>query len=248
MKKIFIVFYLLCTLLRAEDRPSLSLTSGFLEPESQLIEKMVYEVGKRAKIDISIDFLPNKRSLIQANKGVYDGEGARIWEINTFYPNLIPVPGQIHTIDLIALTNRKLVINKPSDLAKYNVGVIHGMKIAVLMAEKAKPISLYKAPSYDILFNMLTSNRLDVVITNRIGIIRSLEHIGEHQLFMMERPLMTRPLYMQLHTKNKAFIPRLQKAFEAIHADGTYTKFQDDFYKPYQNKMKTAITILKNTE
>ena len=99
----------LCSLLIGEDLPTLSITSGFDEPESTLIENMMKEVSKLAKINILYDNLPNKRSLVNANTGVTDGEASRVWEINDYYPNLIRVPSQNHIIDLVVLSKKKIL-------------------------------------------------------------------------------------------------------------------------------------------
>ena len=245
MYKVLFSFFLLCSLSNAETKTSLTITGGFLAPESDLIENLIREVSKHSKINIDYQSLPNKRSLIQANTGAVDGEAARILEINKYYPNLLPIPVQIHSIDLIAITNRQMTLSKPSDLSKYNVGVIHGMKIAVLMAEKNRPISLFKAPDHTTLINMLAANRLDVVITNKMGLFTSLDKIKKHKFFMTKEPLLSRSLYMQLHKKNKEYIPIFKKALESMHKDGTYQKFQDDFYRPYHKRLKGSIQILE---
>ena len=242
MYKILFSFFLLCSLSNAQT--SLTISTGFLPPESDLVENLMREISKRSNININYQVLPNKRSLIQANNGVVDGEASRILEINKYYPNLLAVPVKIHSIDLIALTNKEIKLSKPSDLKNYNVGVIHGMKIAVLMAEKNKPISVFKAPDHTTLINMLAANRLDVVITNKMGLFTSLDKIKKHNFFMSKEPLLSRSLYMQLHKKNKEYIPVFEKALESMHKDGTFQKIQDDFYNPYQAKLKGSIQTL----
>ena len=113
------------------------------------------------------------------------------------------------------------------------------------MAEKNRPISLFKAPDHTTLINMLAANRLDVVITNKMGLFTSLDKIKKHKLFMTKEPLLSRPLYMQLHKKNKEYIPIFEKALESMHKDGTYQKIQDDFYHPYHMKLKGSVQILE---
>ena len=245
MHKFLFSFLILCALSNAQSKTTLTISGGFLPPESDLVGTIIHEISKRSNITIDYQVLPNKRSLIQANNGYVDGEGARILEINKYYPNLLPVPVQIHSINLIALTNRQLTLTKPSDLSNYNVGVIRGMKIAVLMSEKNTPVSLFKAPDHTTLINMLSANRLDVIITNKMGLFTSLDKIKKHKLFMAKEPLLSRSLYMQLHKKNKKYIPIFEKAIESMHKDGTYQKIHDDFYHPYHKKLKSSIQMLK---
>jgi len=245
MIRLFIVLACLLSPVFAQNIPSLTITSGFAAPESDLIGNIMKEVSKRSKINIHYDSLPNKRSLLNANTGITDGESSRIWEINNYYPNLVRVPAQSHSIDLVVLTKRKIILKGPSELSQYNVGVIHGMKIAVLLAEKNKPLSLLKATDHETLIRMLIADRLDVIITNKSGLLSSLDMIKGHNLYLREEPLMTRPLYMQLHKKNQAYIPQLKAALDSMHEDGTYQRIQNDFFQPYQDKLEKSVHILK---
>lgn len=248
MKKIFISMCCLCVLLIGEGLPTLSITSGFDEPESTLIENMMKEVSKRAKINILYDNLPNKRSLVNANTGITDGDATRVWEINNYYTNLIPVPSASHSIDLVVLSKKKIYIKDPSELSQYNVGVVQGMKIAVLLAEKNKPLSLLKANDHDTLIKMLLADRLDLVITNKIAIFGSLDKIRGQKLCLNDKPLISRQLYMQLHKKNKDYIPQLQSALESMHKDGTYKRIRDDFFELYKTKINKTLEILYSEE
>ncbi len=244
MIKIFLLICFFSSLVFGENQTKLTITSGFVAPESDLIENIMKEVSKRSNINIQYESLPNKRSLVNANSGITDGETSRIWEINDYYPNLVRVPVQSHNIELVVLTKKKIHLEGPQDLSKYNVGAIHGMKIAVIIAEKNNPISFVKATDHETLIRMLVSDRLDVVITNKIGLLSSLDKLKGQDLYLHAKPLMTRPLYMQLHKKNISYIPQLQSALESMHKDGTYQKIQDDFFKPYEDKISKSLKIL----
>lgn len=248
MLKIFFTICVLISLLQAEDRASITLTTGFPAPESHLIENVIKEVSKRSNINIHFESLPNKRSLVNANSGVTDGEAARILEINKYYPNLLPIPSQVHSIELVVLSKNQIILSSPSDIVKYNVGVIHGMKIAVNMAEKNKPISLVKATNFEALVRMLIADRLDIIIMNKSAVLFNQSKFRGNNLYLQEDPLMTRPLYMQLHKKNKAYIPKLQKALESMHQDGSYQKIQNNFLKSYQEKLSETLHIMESSK
>lgn len=248
MKKIFISICCLCRLLIAEDLPTLTISSGFNPPESTLIENIIKEVSKRAKINILYEVFPNKRSLVNANTGITDGDASRVWEINDYYQNLIRVPVPSHSIDLVVLSKKKIYIKDPSEISQYNVGVIQGMKIAVLLAENNKPLSLLKATDHDTLIKMLLVDRLDLVITNKIALFASLDKLRGRKLYLNDKPLVSRPLYIQLHKKNKAYIPQLQTALESMHKDGTYKRIRDDFFKLYKNEIDKTLLILNSNE
>lgn len=244
MLKIFLIICILSVFGWAETKPRLTITTGFPSPESDLIETVLKEVEKRSEIIIDFDSLPNKRSLVNANLGITDGEAARIKGIDKYYPNLFIVPSQSHAIELIAISNQVLPLSSPKDLHNYNVGVIHGMKIAVVMAEKNKPISLIKATDFTTLIRMLVANRLDIIIMNKTGVLFNQDKFKGHNLYLYEKPLMIRPLYMQLHKKNKAYIPRLQSALDTMHKDGTYQNIQNNFFKAYKKELSKTLHLI----
>jgi len=244
MLRIFITLFYLCHLSLASGLSPITINSGFYQPESDLIDQILQEVSKRTKITIHHDVLPHKRALIHANKGLSDGDAARILDINTLYTNLIPIPVPSHSLDLMVVTNKKIHINKPSDLQKYHVGIINGMRIAILMVEKTQPRSLVKGNAQNIM-DMLAMDHLDVVIINKMGLLADIEHIKEKSLYLKTTPLISRPLYMQLHKKNRAYIPIIQRALETMHEDGTWQKIQKDFYRPFESKIRNCFIPLE---
>ncbi|PHR56371.1 MAG: hypothetical protein COA44_08420 [Arcobacter sp.] len=246
MKYILMLFLVFSTISSAQEDKVFTINTGFKAPANKFVEMITLEAFKRAGLKINFQGLPNKRSLINANSGIDDGDAARVWEISDYYPNLIRVSVKNSQIDIVVLTNKKIIINELSDLSKYNVGVIHGMKIAVVSAQKANPVSLYKAKDYETLVKMLSIDRLDLILTNRVSLYRNMKALEGKKLYLREEPLLSRPLYLHLHKKNKAYIPVLEKAYRSMHEDGTYTKLHDEFYKEFEGKLEQSLIILNN--
>ncbi|MFT5660118.1 MAG: polar amino acid transport system substrate-binding protein [Sulfurimonas sp.] len=208
---------------------SLKISSGFDAPETYLIESVLREGFKRANIDLVFQTLPNQRSLLNANKGISDGEASRIWKINEYYPNLIRVPVSTHSIDLVVLSKEKIDVKDFSQLKKYNVGVVRGMKIAEKLVQESKPRSYIAATNNLTLIKMLENNRIDVIVSSKIGLLVSLKESKSKDLYMIERPLLSLPLYMHLHKKHQELIPRFEKAFKSMIEDGTYQRARNSF-------------------
>ncbi|SMP88964.1 polar amino acid transport system substrate-binding protein [Epsilonproteobacteria bacterium SCGC AD-308-P11] len=242
MSKITIIFLLTLSFLHAAEQV-LTINSGFSVPETHLLESIIKEGFKRADIPLKYQTLPNQRSLINANNGIDDGEAARIWEINKFYPNLLRVPVSIHSIDLVVLSRENLYIKKPSDLKPFNVGVIRGMKIAEQIAENAKPLSLTKTTDHLTLIKMLSTHRLDVIVTSKIALLTGLSETKEKGFFMASKPLLSRPLYMYLHKKHQALIPQFEKAFNSMVEDGTYKKIRDHFLQDLEKNISDSVRM-----
>jgi len=111
---------------------TLKINTGFQVPESDVVQSLTKEIMQRNNIALIFQVLPNQRSLINANNGVDDGEAARIFEINQYYPNLLPLAEPIHEIDIVLLTKRNFKLKVSSDFSSHHAGLIRGMKIAEL--------------------------------------------------------------------------------------------------------------------
>ncbi|QOY53852.1 transporter substrate-binding domain-containing protein [Candidatus Sulfurimonas marisnigri] len=245
MGKVAIIFLITFSFLQASGQ-ILTINSGYSFPETNLLESIIKEGFKRANIALKYQPLPNQRSLINANNGVDDGEAARIWEINEHYPNLIRIPVAIHSIDLVVLSRENLHIKESSDLTFYNVGVIRGMKIAEQITENAKPLSITKTTNHITLIKMLSSHRLDVIVTSKISLLSGLNETKEKNLFMLSKPLVSRPLYMHLHKKHKKLIPQLEEAFNSMIEDGTLKQIRDTFLKDLESHIANTVRIIKD--
>ncbi|QOY52902.1 substrate-binding periplasmic protein [Candidatus Sulfurimonas baltica] len=244
MGKITIIFLITFSFLQASGQ-ILTINSGYSFPETNLLESIIKEGFKRAEIALKYQTLPNQRSLINANNGIDDGEAGRIWEISDHYPNLVRIPVAIHSIDIVVISRENLHIKKPLDLKFHNVGVIRGMKIAEQIAENAKPLSITKTTNHITLIKMLSSNRLDVIVTSKIALLSGLSETKEKNLFMASKPLISSPIYMHLHKKHKKLIPKLEEAFNSMIKDGTLKQISDDFLKDLEKNIADSIRIVK---
>ena len=246
MKKFLIFLTLLFSLSVEAIEPPLVISTGFYAPESNLVEKVLQEGFKRANMDLVFQVLPNQRSLLNANKGINDGEASRIGKINNFYPNLVQVPVSTHSIDLVVLSKEKIDIKDFSELKQYNVGVVRGMKIAEKLVQEAKPHSYIAATHNEELIKMLVNNRIDVIVSSQIGLSVSLNKLKKINLYMMERPLLSLPLYMHLHKKHKKLIPKFEKAFKSMLEDGTYQRMRDSFMREIKKETKDVKEVVPN--
>jgi len=240
MSKIIIIFLISISFLEANIK-ALTINAGFSWPETQLLESIITEGFKRANIPLKYQVMPTQRSLINSNSGIDDGEAARIWEINKIYPNLLRVPVAIHSINIMVLSRSNLNINKPSDLKPYNVGVIRGVKIAEKLLNSIKPRSITKTTDHITLIKMLSNHRLDVIITSKIALLTGLQTTKMQNFYMASKPIISRPLYMQLNKKHKDLIPKLEKAFNSMVEDGTLKKIQELFLKDLDKTIADAV-------
>ena len=224
----------------------LTINCGFQQPEAGLVTEVLETIFKEAKIGLKVQILPNKRSLMNANNGVDDGDATRIWDINKYYPNLLRVPLQTHHIDIVALSNKKIIIEKFEDLKNYHVGIVRGMKITEVKVGAVKPRSITSINDYDQLLRMLSSHRIDVIISDKTSLLNNIKKTGIKDLYLVKKPLLTLPLYIHLHKKNSTYIPKLVAAISDLKKRGVLSKIQDAFFDKLEKEVSNLVTVIKS--
>ena len=247
MKSIIVTLCLLVGYSFAHDlKEPLVINCGFKQPEATLIMDVVQAVFKEAKLPLKMQILPNKRSVQNANEGIDDGDATRIWHINKYYPNLHRVPIETSHIDIVAITHKKLMLKKLTDIKPYNIGVVRGMKIVEVKAEELHPKSLIKVDSHKTLIQMLINHRIDVALADKGSLIQVIKRENIKGLYLLQKPLMVLPMYIHLHKKHKNLIPRLTQAAQTLNSKGVLAKIYEDFDKKFNSDPKRLITKTKN--
>lgn len=244
MIKSCILFLLLAfTLLQAKEQ-TLTISTGFNVLEAKLLKNILKEVSKRAGFKLDFQILPNKRSLINANSGINDGEAARIEKISNMYPNLLKVDVSMHSIDIVVITKKKLLIKKISDLKKYQIGIIRGLKITEEIAAGLDTNKVIKATDYKSLVRMLTLGRIDAIIVNKLGAYTDLKEFKNETFYLWSKPIISPKLYTHLNKKNKSLIPKFEKAYRSMIKDGTLERMHQEFDKEVVKELLHSVRVI----
>ena len=198
---------------------------GFLD---QLIPAIFREVGHDAEVQV----YPNasERSLLNANEGIDDGQALRVGGLDKIYPNLIQVPESIITNDFVAIGARLRFATPDWDaLRPYSVSYIIGWKVF----EANVPVAVPRTPVRDAeqMFTLLARGRVDVVLYERWQGLEQARASGVPAV-VMEPPLVSTPMYLYLHKKHAALVPRVARALARLKQDGTYQRIHAATLKP----------------
>ncbi|SCA57592.1 exported hypothetical protein [Candidatus Terasakiella magnetica] len=181
------------TICRAEF-PSIHL--GASDELEKLYKKLGYKVAFKD--------LPNRRSLLEAARGVCFGEVARIESATLRYPSLLRTAHPIHTIRAYAYSlDEEVQVSSWGDLNNYSVGIIRGELYA---EERVQGKNFFLANSYDELFRLLERKRLDVVVGLE-GVVGSSNMTSN--IHKSDKALWEFPLYHLVHRKNAHILPKL---------------------------------------
>ncbi len=208
----------------SEIKSRIVVVSGIVNEQTHAMAKEVlHEAYRRIGYDIRIKFFPGRRSLESANKGLTDGDVARIAGTEKKFPNLIPVETPIIYFQGVAFTKsvtRK--IGSWHDLKGLRVGIIRGIRYSTIGTRGLNP---FFAKDMTHLFKLLEDDRIQVAVAvlnaGKIEIHNKFENSGIH---VMGTPLYSAPLYHFVHKKNEHLIDDLNQTLKDMASQGEIDK------------------------
>jgi polar amino acid transport system substrate-binding protein len=236
LQLICLIFCLSLTPASAAEK--IVLSSGVLEPYTtpdrkgfldQLIVAVFREVGLEA--ELLIYPTATERGMLNANEGVDDGLAMRVAGLEKQYPNLIRVPEEVAVNDFVAsTTGPRFTTDNWDSLSPYVVTYIIGWKVFEQNVPKGKEITLVR--DADQLFGLLKTGRADVALYERWQGLAKSRALGL-KVQVLEPPLVRTRMYMYLHKKHAALVPRVAEALLKLKQNGTWQRIFDSTLKPY---------------
>jgi len=210
-------------------------TTGKLPLSSQdktgFLDQIASEAFRRCDLKLETMQLPAERSLINANMGIEDGEMSRIAGLEKSYPNLIRVPETIMDWEFYAFSELEIELKGGwSDLANYSVAFINGWKI--LENNVPAEAEITKVKNAEQLFYLLARKRAQIVIYERWAGLRRIKQQELKSVRPIQPVLAKRKMYMYLHKKHQALVPKLAAALKSMKLDGTYDRLVKQVLEP----------------
>lgn len=201
---------------------------------TSIAEKVLFEAYKRINIELEVKHYPAIRALQYSNSGFTDGEVNRIDGIETQYPNLIKVPVPIGHIDAMIFTkNTDFIPLGWNSLEGYKVGIRRGTKFAEQGIKDVLNIKPFITNSEVQLFQLINSDRVDLIVTPRVSGLRMFQDHGITGIYALEPPLESYPLYHYLHKKNIHLLPEITRVLVEMENEGLIEKIRIDFLTDY---------------
>lgn len=199
------------------------------------LDLVAIEAFRRCDLNLETMQLPAERSLINVNQGIEDGEMSRIAGLEKIYPNLIRIPETIMDWEFHAFSDQEIDLSGGwSDLASYSVAFINGWKILESNVPAEAEITKVKNPEQ--LFYLLTKKRTQIVIYERWAGLRHIQQPQFKTIKLLQPALAKRKMYMYLHKKHQAIVPKLAAALKSMKLDGTYDKLVMQVLDPLRNE------------
>ncbi len=205
------------------------------DDDEGFVDIILKEVFERIGMEVKITQLPAERALVNSNSGIDDGEAIRVVGIEKFFPNLIPIPVTWPKMRFVAFTmGDEFPTDSWSQLSHRPVAFINGWKILERKIPDNGQVTLAKDANQ--LFDLLTYGRVQVVIYDAWLGLAHLQENNIEGVRMLEPAFAERDLYMYLHKKHANLIPRVENAFRAVKADGTYERYFQQIFTPLVQK------------
>lgn len=241
-----IVFCLLLYSQVVSSQQIVYLNTAFGEPvsnESQtgFADQVVREALKRIGYQLVTTRLPAERALINANRGIDDGDLIRVAGLEKRYTNLIPVPETVMVIDMVLFTRNlsAFVVADWSSVKSHSLAIISGWKIMEKNFGKfSDQITIIKTDGADQSFALLLKDRVDFVAYSNWSGLGYLKKHSITNITLLQPPLASPKFYIYLHKKHKKIVPLLAASIKQMKSDGSYQALFNRLLRPYLQKEK----------
>ena len=213
--------------------PTLTLSTNNTPLDRKALEQLSQESLRRIGVDLKLVSLPSERSLVAANLGEVDGEGLRVGGLGgpgTPYPNLVQVPERFVRISFVAFSKDATISldNGWDSLKPYRIAFINGWKMFEANAQGARVVNKVDKPEQ--LFRMLDEGRVDLVLYTHADGLLLARNLGLTSVAPLSPALKEVDMYLYLHKKHQALVPKLTQAIRDLKADGSYNRILSAIY------------------
>lgn len=220
---LFLLWFGCLTVVAQAESPLLTISTNNTPMDRKALQTLSQEAFRRIGHELKLVSLPSERSLFAANLGEVDGEGLRVAGLGSQYPNLIQVPERYIGISFVAFARDKSIrLDQGWDSLKpYSVAFITGWKMFEANTAGARAITRVDRPEQ--LFRMLEGERVDLALYTRTDGVALARSLGIAAI-PLTPPLKEADMYLYLHKRHEALVPRLAQALREMKADGSYQR------------------------
>lgn len=237
-----VLFLLIASTACAWDVITLGTADDQDSPSSLTTNRLLTECFHRLNLKLVILPRPSKRSIFQANHGEVDGDFSRTDAVAKVYPNLIRVPEHITLETLTAFsTDPDMKIDGWDSLLPYHVTWVDGREICKWHLSHATRTTLGR--NEVALLKFLSEDRAQVGVLGLEKGRALLLRLNITNVYPLSPPLEKAALYLYLHKKHEALVPKVVAMLRTLKADGTYEGIRKHFFEgtPYPKSMLSTV-------
>ncbi len=180
--------------------------------QTRIISEKLRDALALSGYDLSVIHIPSNRSLSLANEGVIDGELSRVGNLHQItanqYSNLIRIECPMLSVWITVFSaNPDISINQIEDLSGYSVSYLNGRKyFDHVFAPVVNPFNLMKLNSDLQAFELMSRNRIDIVITTDLEGQAIIKEHTKYRHIRQVKKLIELPVYSYIHKKHAGLV------------------------------------------
>jgi len=200
--------------------------------DRKVLEQVSQEAFRRIGVAFKLTSLPSERSLLAANQGDVDGEGLRVAGLGSQYPDLVQVAEPYVRISFVAFAKDANIDLRAGwdSLKPYSVAFVGGWKMFEANAMGAKMVTKVEKPEQA--FRMLEAGRVDMALYTRADGLALVRSMGQPAIAPLAPALKDVDMYLYLHKKHQALVPRLAQALRDMKTDGSHARILNSINAP----------------
>ncbi|NOU49113.1 transporter substrate-binding domain-containing protein [Pseudoalteromonas sp. JBTF-M23] len=217
MKYLLLLFTLVSFTLHSETYHFASI--NYLT-EQEVGRIVLTEVYQQLGINIVITPLPGKRAQHTTAKGSNDGEIMRIYSYGYETHSTTRVPTPYYFLETMVFTKKgsSIKINNPSDLAKYQVVKVRGVKHTENITRGFENVT--DTDNTAQMFKLVQAGLADIAITNRMDGLVVLKSLGITNIVAHKKSLDRLPLYHYIRKDHVKLIKRVNDKLQELSQNG----------------------------
>ena len=182
------------------------------------------EIYTRTGIEATIEPLPGKRAQAEVETGRRDGEIMRIFDYGEQLKNVIRVETPYYQLKTMVFKRKinPLKIESATDLSKYKIVVVRGVKHTELITKGLKKV--YKVKSTEQMMKFLKAGRADIAITSKLDGEIFIKKENFKSITQAGRPLAVFELYHYLLKEHKEIALKIDQQIKVLKKNGELKK------------------------
>lgn len=174
----------------------------------------IQAAARRAGIGVNMQALPGERGMIMANKGDVDGAIGRTLLAAGDYPDLVAVPEPVY------LYAPSAYAYKPFDV-KGGWQALRGHTVCMrrgytLTEKRTSGLQRQRLENDASLLRMLRNGGCEIAVMDAHNKAMQAAMATDHDLLRLSPPLEEVPLYLFLHKRHAALVPRFAEALKQV--------------------------------
>ncbi len=192
----------------------LQMRQALNSPAAQYSQALINEAYTRLGIKADFIDVPFGRSLVESNKGVLDGEIARVLRVTEHYPNLLTVPYILFDTEVYLYINQQQCPKCTLDTVQSLAFVRGSLIIEDILKQLPASRRVISSGTIESTKTLFFSGKVDAVIFAAYRLSSTAEFaVAEHHL-------MSLPDYHLLHRSHQALLQPLAEMFLQLESEG----------------------------